>query len=198
MWLNHVGHYLHYLLSCSVAVSLSLDEKSSHHFCEFHLPLGIKRTVNGLFEAGDKRIVGSLQKWQRRFFVLYEHGCLRFALDESVSSSFPKPGATPTCTFPFSHFPMLQLSAAPSKLKLLSVLFPPRFHVSGCSRSLSFFLYICDLCQLKGAVINCRIMTQEVSPNVNITFRFSNSFWKCVRYAFVLKSWNPYWKTWLF
>lgn len=25
------------------------------------------------------------QKWQRRFFVLYEHGCLRFALDESVS-----------------------------------------------------------------------------------------------------------------
>ncbi|KAJ3607916.1 hypothetical protein NHX12_024967 [Muraenolepis orangiensis] len=25
------------------------------------------------------------RKWQRRFFVLYEHGCLRFALDESVS-----------------------------------------------------------------------------------------------------------------
>ncbi|KAM9559284.1 myosin phosphatase Rho-interacting protein-like [Salvelinus alpinus] len=24
------------------------------------------------------------RKWQRRFFVLYEHGCLRFALDESV------------------------------------------------------------------------------------------------------------------
>ncbi|XP_030255618.1 myosin phosphatase Rho-interacting protein-like isoform X1 [Sparus aurata] len=23
------------------------------------------------------------RKWQRRFFVLYEHGCLRFALDES-------------------------------------------------------------------------------------------------------------------
>ncbi len=27
------------------------------------------------------------QKWQRRFFVLYEHGCLRFALDESVSNA---------------------------------------------------------------------------------------------------------------
>lgn len=27
------------------------------------------------------------QKWQRRFFVLYEHGCLRFALDESVSTA---------------------------------------------------------------------------------------------------------------
>uniref|UniRef100_A0A671V9T6 Myosin phosphatase Rho interacting protein n=1 Tax=Sparus aurata TaxID=8175 RepID=A0A671V9T6_SPAAU len=26
------------------------------------------------------------RKWQRRFFVLYEHGCLRFALDESVSN----------------------------------------------------------------------------------------------------------------
>uniref|UniRef100_A0A8C2ZD42 Myosin phosphatase Rho interacting protein n=1 Tax=Cyclopterus lumpus TaxID=8103 RepID=A0A8C2ZD42_CYCLU len=26
------------------------------------------------------------QKWQRRFFVLYEHGCLRFALDESPST----------------------------------------------------------------------------------------------------------------
>uniref|UniRef100_A0A672Q8F4 Myosin phosphatase Rho-interacting protein-like n=1 Tax=Sinocyclocheilus grahami TaxID=75366 RepID=A0A672Q8F4_SINGR len=28
------------------------------------------------------------RKWQRRFFVLYEHGCLRFALDESVSLPF--------------------------------------------------------------------------------------------------------------
>uniref|UniRef100_A0A671V4H1 Myosin phosphatase Rho interacting protein n=1 Tax=Sparus aurata TaxID=8175 RepID=A0A671V4H1_SPAAU len=27
------------------------------------------------------------RKWQRRFFVLYEHGCLRFALDESVSNA---------------------------------------------------------------------------------------------------------------
>ncbi|XP_062416259.1 myosin phosphatase Rho-interacting protein isoform X3 [Pungitius pungitius] len=27
-----------------------------------------------------------LMKWQRRFFVLYEHGCLRFALDESPST----------------------------------------------------------------------------------------------------------------
>ncbi|XP_007562131.1 myosin phosphatase Rho-interacting protein-like [Poecilia latipinna] len=27
------------------------------------------------------------RKWQRRFFVLYEHGCLRFALDESVSEN---------------------------------------------------------------------------------------------------------------
>ncbi|XP_014827672.1 PREDICTED: myosin phosphatase Rho-interacting protein-like [Poecilia mexicana] len=27
------------------------------------------------------------RKWQRRFFVLYEHGCLRFALDESVSGN---------------------------------------------------------------------------------------------------------------
>ncbi|XP_062298216.1 myosin phosphatase Rho-interacting protein isoform X1 [Scomber scombrus] len=26
------------------------------------------------------------RKWQRRFFVLYEHGCLRFALDESPST----------------------------------------------------------------------------------------------------------------
>uniref|UniRef100_A0A8C5B399 Myosin phosphatase Rho interacting protein n=1 Tax=Gadus morhua TaxID=8049 RepID=A0A8C5B399_GADMO len=26
------------------------------------------------------------RKWQRRFFVLYEHGCLRFALDESRST----------------------------------------------------------------------------------------------------------------
>ncbi|XP_042161522.1 myosin phosphatase Rho-interacting protein isoform X1 [Oncorhynchus tshawytscha] len=29
------------------------------------------------------------RKWQRRFFVLYEHGCLRFALDES-SSTLPQ------------------------------------------------------------------------------------------------------------
>uniref|UniRef100_A0A673I406 Myosin phosphatase Rho-interacting protein-like n=1 Tax=Sinocyclocheilus rhinocerous TaxID=307959 RepID=A0A673I406_9TELE len=28
----------------------------------------------------------SRKKWQRRFFVLYEHGCLRFALDESPST----------------------------------------------------------------------------------------------------------------
>uniref|UniRef100_A0A4W6E7L7 Myosin phosphatase Rho interacting protein n=1 Tax=Lates calcarifer TaxID=8187 RepID=A0A4W6E7L7_LATCA len=27
-----------------------------------------------------------MSKWQRRFFVLYEHGCLRFALDESPST----------------------------------------------------------------------------------------------------------------
>lgn len=27
-----------------------------------------------------------LQKWQRRFFVLYEHGLLRYALDEMVSA----------------------------------------------------------------------------------------------------------------
>ncbi|ROK76676.1 Myosin phosphatase Rho-interacting protein [Anabarilius grahami] len=27
------------------------------------------------------------RKWQRRFFVLYEHGCLRFALDESTLDS---------------------------------------------------------------------------------------------------------------
>lgn len=26
-----------------------------------------------------------LQKWQRRFFILYEHGLLRYALDEMVS-----------------------------------------------------------------------------------------------------------------
>lgn len=26
-----------------------------------------------------------LQKWQRRFFLLYEHGLLRYALDDMVS-----------------------------------------------------------------------------------------------------------------
>lgn len=26
-----------------------------------------------------------MQKWQRRFFILYEHGLLRYALDEMVS-----------------------------------------------------------------------------------------------------------------
>lgn len=29
----------------------------------------------------------SLQKWQRRFFLLYEHGLLRYALDDMVSMS---------------------------------------------------------------------------------------------------------------
>lgn len=29
------------------------------------------------------------QKWQRRFFILYEHGLLRYALDEMVSESLP-------------------------------------------------------------------------------------------------------------
>lgn len=29
-----------------------------------------------------------LQKWQRRFFILYEHGLLRYALDEMVSVIF--------------------------------------------------------------------------------------------------------------
>lgn len=28
-----------------------------------------------------------LQKWQRRFFILYEHGLLRYALDEMVSAA---------------------------------------------------------------------------------------------------------------
>lgn len=28
---------------------------------------------------------GTIQKWQRRFFILYEHGLLRYALDEMVS-----------------------------------------------------------------------------------------------------------------
>lgn len=29
-----------------------------------------------------------IQKWQRRFFILYEHGLLRYALDEMVSKVF--------------------------------------------------------------------------------------------------------------
>ena len=33
-----------------------------------------------------------LQKWQRRFFILYEHGLLRYALDEMVSEL-----STPPC-----------------------------------------------------------------------------------------------------
>jgi len=37
-------------------------------------------------------ILFPLQKWQRRFFILYEHGLLRYALDEMVSESFP-PGS---------------------------------------------------------------------------------------------------------
>uniref|UniRef100_A0A3B3WWC6 PH domain-containing protein n=1 Tax=Poecilia mexicana TaxID=48701 RepID=A0A3B3WWC6_9TELE len=36
--------------------------------------------------AALKKCVLCFQKWQRRFFVLYEHGCLRFALDESPST----------------------------------------------------------------------------------------------------------------
>lgn len=31
-----------------------------------------------------------LQKWQRRFFILYEHGLLRYALDEMVSAVWPQ------------------------------------------------------------------------------------------------------------
>lgn len=30
----------------------------------------------------------ALQKWQRRFFILYEHGLLRYALDEMVRKNF--------------------------------------------------------------------------------------------------------------
>lgn len=33
-----------------------------------------------------------LQKWQRRFFILYEHGLLRYALDEMVSAAWLCPG----------------------------------------------------------------------------------------------------------
>lgn len=34
-----------------------------------------------------------LQKWQRRFFILYEHGLLRYALDEMVSAAWLCPGS---------------------------------------------------------------------------------------------------------
>lgn len=33
-----------------------------------------------------------LQKWQRRFFILYEHGLLRYALDEMVSAALQTRG----------------------------------------------------------------------------------------------------------
>lgn len=32
-----------------------------------------------------------MQKWQRRFFILYEHGLLRYALDEMVSAAMEAP-----------------------------------------------------------------------------------------------------------
>ncbi|MEQ2212786.1 hypothetical protein XENOCAPTIV_004995 [Xenoophorus captivus] len=37
-----------------------------------------------VFTADTTEIYSLFLKWQRRFFVLYEHGCLRFALDESA------------------------------------------------------------------------------------------------------------------
>lgn len=39
------------------------------------------------------------QKWQRRFFILYEHGLLRYALDEMVSEIF-----SPVTSFFVSFF----------------------------------------------------------------------------------------------
>lgn len=48
------------------------------------------------------------QKWQRRFFILYEHGLLRYALDEMVSEIF-----SPVTSFFVSFF----LSSINFKLK---------------------------------------------------------------------------------
>lgn len=36
-------------------------------------------------EPSNHPLCAPLQKWQRRFFILYEHGLLRYALDEMVS-----------------------------------------------------------------------------------------------------------------
>ncbi|XP_068616065.1 myosin phosphatase Rho-interacting protein-like [Brachionichthys hirsutus] len=47
------------------------------------------RGLKLVFSEGHISIMAALKgpvKWQRRFFVLYEHGCLRFALDESPST----------------------------------------------------------------------------------------------------------------
>lgn len=41
--------------------------------------------------------VCSMQKWQRRFFILYEHGLLRYALDEMVSNVFSRPHKCHSC-----------------------------------------------------------------------------------------------------
>lgn len=44
-------------------------------------------------------VVSHCQKWQRRFFVLYEHGSLSFALDELVSNCSDSETTTPIFYF---------------------------------------------------------------------------------------------------
>lgn len=46
-----------------------------------------------------------LQKWQRRFFILYEHGLLRYALDEMVSAAWLCPGISWVICCPWSALP---------------------------------------------------------------------------------------------
>ena len=55
-----------------------------------------------------KSLSVATQKWQRRFFVLYEHGLLRYALDEMVSN--------PTVFTPvYTQFNFVHTSANPCK-----------------------------------------------------------------------------------
>ena len=46
------------------------------------------------------------QKWQRRFFVLYEHGLLRYALDEMVSDPTALHQFTPVPTRSHQYQPV--------------------------------------------------------------------------------------------
>lgn len=58
--------------------------EKEQHVCSF---VTHKTTYRGSKPGYSDCIHFFWQKWQRRFFVLYEHGCLRFALDESVSNA---------------------------------------------------------------------------------------------------------------
>lgn len=78
-----------------------------------------------------------VQKWQRRFFVLYEHGLLRYALDDLVSQSslFSSRVFVASCgrqdvVCHFSGFcRMRSLATFRPKTSLISPrIFPPLFH----------------------------------------------------------------------
>lgn len=59
-----------------------------------------------------------LQKWQRRFFILYEHGLLRYALDEMVSvllrpsPLLPQPSSGPSVAVVSALWQLCALASA--------------------------------------------------------------------------------------
>ncbi|TSO57258.1 Myosin phosphatase Rho-interacting protein [Bagarius yarrelli] len=69
---------------CNLIVGEILGEKNRFVYTLVLGSPGCGRVLGGAVWALNRRHAGNavLQKWQRRFFLLYEHGLLRYALDE--------------------------------------------------------------------------------------------------------------------